>query len=124
MPRGTVVTVARDNRLLGSFNLDGIPPAPRGVRCAQLSAHGTPSILPSGVIKHGGKIPELNGGLLGKSLISMVRFSLTCLMTPEGIWDFAIETCLFIKFQCFYLEYTPFIFEYQSDSTREYNQVT
>ena len=23
--------MTRDNRLLGSFNLDGIPPAPRGV---------------------------------------------------------------------------------------------
>ena len=23
--------ISRDNRLLGSFNLDGIPPAPRGV---------------------------------------------------------------------------------------------
>ena len=24
-------SMTRDNRLLGSFNLDGIPPAPRGV---------------------------------------------------------------------------------------------
>ena len=42
--------------------------------------------LPSGVIKHGWKIPEPNGGFIGKSLISMVHSPLPCLIAGR-YWE-------------------------------------
>ena len=50
---------------------------------------GTPGLVPWWELKHGWKIPELNGGFLRKShidtTIDSVFSSTPCLMKPEGM---------------------------------------
>ena len=80
----------RDNKSLGNFRLDGIPPAPRGVPQVEvkfdIDANGILSVTATGA-------PQIIMQFQEPSYMAGLSFCPMC-MTLERIWEYALQRLL------------------------------